>query len=73
MHITTIQIDTETKKKLDQKRHHPRESYNDVLKRMVEADALPKLEEMFRLADQKKQKKVFSTKEVIELSHGMRS
>ena len=36
MRKTTIQIDIEIKKRLDQLKVHPREPYNDVIKRLLD-------------------------------------
>lgn len=36
MAITTIQVEEKTKKKLDKLKVHERESYNEVIRRMVE-------------------------------------
>jgi predicted CopG family antitoxin len=38
MEITTIQISVETKKKLEQAKIHPRETYEDVIKRLLEKE-----------------------------------
>lgn len=37
MSPTTIQIQPEVKESLDQLKKHPRESYNEVIKRLVES------------------------------------
>ena len=34
--ITTIAVEEEIKKKLDELKVHPKEPYNDVIKRMIE-------------------------------------
>jgi len=38
MEITTIQISVETKKKLEKAKIHPRETYEDVIKRLLEKE-----------------------------------
>ena len=70
--ITTIQLYEETKKKLHSKREHPKESYDSVIKRILEREKIPSMEEMFKIGDKLKQKKVYTTKEVIELTHKLR-
>lgn len=72
MKQTTIQVYEDTKERLEDKKIHPRESYDSVLKRMLENDEVPSMEEMFRIGDQMKQKKKYSTEEVTELSHRLR-
>jgi len=39
MKITTIQISVETKGKLEKAKVHPRETYEDVIKRLLEGKA----------------------------------
>ena len=73
MKLTSIQISMETKKKLDQKKIHPRESYESVIIRILENDEIPSLEEAFKLSDSIKQKRKYSTEEVIKLSHEWRN
>jgi predicted CopG family antitoxin len=72
MKMTTIQIEEKLKKELDKRKTHPRESYNDVLKRMLEDEEVFTLEDAFKLADSVKEQKKYSTKEVIELTHELR-
>ena len=72
MKLTTIQLHEETKEKLEDRKVYPRESYDSVLKRMLENEEIPLMEEMFRIGDNLKQKKKYSTEEVIELSHRLR-
>ena len=69
MNLTTIQLKQDTKKKLDQRKEHPRESYDEVIQRVLKEDEIPSMEEMFRLCDQVKQDKIYSTEEVIALTH----
>ena len=40
--ITTIQIEKNLKKKLDKLKIHPRETYNDILIRLLEGTSLKK-------------------------------
>ena len=73
MNLTTIQIREETRKKLAMKKVHPRESYDAVLQRMFEADSIPSMKEMFRIGDSIKQKRRYSTEEVVKLTHELRA
>ena len=71
--LTTIQLYEGTKEKLEERKTHPRESYDSVLKRILENEKLPSMEEMFRQVDKIKQKRKYSTQEVIEISHRLRA
>ena len=51
MKLTSIQLYEETKKKLERKKVHDRETYDSVIKRMLEEEDIPSMEEMFRRAD----------------------
>ena len=73
MKLSTIQIGEDTKKKLDNSKIHPGESYDSVLKRILDLDSIPSMEEMFIVSKNIKQDRIYSTKEVIELSHSHRS
>ncbi len=73
MKLTTIQLYEDTKKKLEQKKITPRETYNDVIKRILEQEEIPSLEEAFRRCDQIKQKRKYSTQEIVNMCHDMRS
>ena len=73
MKLTTIQLDEGTKNKLENKKIHPRESYDSVLKRILDNERLPSMEEMFQKSDKIKQKKKYTTSEIIEISHGLRA
>ena len=73
MKLTTIQLHEDTKERLEDKKTHPRESYDSVLKRILENEKLPSMEEMFRQVDKIKQKRKYSTQEVIEISHSLRA
>lgn len=72
MKLTTIQLYEDTKKEIDKRKQHPRESYNDVLLRILKYEEVPSMEEMFCRGDLIKQKKLYTTKEVIDLSHALR-
>lgn len=72
MNLTTIQIREETRKQLERKKTHPRESYDAVLQRMLENEATPSLEEVFRIGDKIKQKKIYTTEEVVAMTHELR-
>ena len=72
MNLTTIQVREETRKQLERKKVHPRESYDAVLQRMLEADNIPSMEEMFRKADSMKQKREYTTEEIVKLTHELR-
>ena len=70
--LSSIQLYEDTKKKLGNKKIHPRESYDTVIKRILEQEKLPSMEEMFMIGDKLKQKKNYTTKEVITISHELR-
>jgi len=72
MKLTSIQLYEETKKKLERKKSHPRESYDSVVNRILEDEEIPSMDEMFRIGDKIKQSRRYSTKEIIELSHRLR-
>ncbi len=69
--ISTIQLREDTKKKLESKKVHPRESYNAVLQRMLDYEDIPSMEEMFKRGDSLKHRK-YSTEEIIRMSHRLR-
>ena len=69
MKLTSIQLYEETKKKLERKKTNSRESYDSVVNRILEDEEIPSMEEMFRRADNIKQKRRYSTKEIIDISH----
>jgi hypothetical protein len=52
---------------------HPKESFDAVVNRIIEMDDTPSMEEMFRRGDAIKQKKIYSTEEIIKLTHRMRN
>ena len=72
MKLTSIQVYEDTKKRLEEKKKYQRESYDTVLKRMLESDAIPSMEDMFREGDKLKQEKKYTAKEIIEMSHELR-
>ena len=72
MKITTIQLYDDTKKKLSQMKEHPNESYDSVLKRIIEQEDIPDMHEMFKKCDAMKQKKSYSREEVVRISHELR-
>ncbi len=70
--LTSIQLHEQTKKRLEEKKVYPRESYDSVIKRVLESENIPSMEEMFKRGDAIKQKRRYGTKEVITLSHELR-
>lgn len=72
MKLTSIQVYENTKKELENKKLHQRESYDSVLKRMLESESIPSMEDMFRMGDKLKQKQKYTTKKIIEMSHELR-
>ena len=73
MKITTIQLYEDTKNKLNQMKEHQNESYDSVLKRVIEDKEIPSMADMFALGDSIKQKKRYTTNEIIKISHELRS
>ena len=69
--ITTIQLHEATRKKLECRKLHSRESYESVISRLID-DEIPDIEEMFKLSDSLPQEREFTTAEVIALSHRLR-
>ena len=70
--LTSIQLHEETKKKLESKKIHHRESYESVINRVLESDDVPSMEDMFKMGSNIKQKRKYSTKEIIGLTHRLR-
>ena len=70
--ITTIQLYEETKKKLDERKESQRESYDSVIRRVLENEDIPSMEEMFKIGDKIRENKKYSTGQVINLSHELR-
>ena len=63
---------TNARKKTKIKKPHSKESYDSILKKMLEAEDIPSMEEMFRIGDKIKQRKKYSTEEVVKMSHELR-
>ena len=72
MNLTTVQIKQDTKKKLDQRKEHPRESYDEVIQRVLELEDFPSIDEVAQIGSSIKQDKIYSTEEVIALTHRLR-
>ena len=72
MKLSSIQLHEDTKEKLENKKIHSRESYDSVIRRILENEKIPSIEEMFRQGDKIKQKKKYATEEIIEMSHELR-
>ena len=72
MKLTSIQLYDDTKKKLERKKVHERDTYDSVIKRMLEEEDIPSMEDMFRQADKIKEQKKYTTKELLELIHARR-
>lgn len=72
MKLTSIQLYEETKKKLERKKVHERETYDSVIKRMLEEEDIPSMDEVFREADKIKDQKKYTTKELVDMIHARR-
>ena len=70
--ITSIQLYQDTKRKLERRKSYPEESYDTVIKRLIDMENIPSMEEMFRDGDKLKQKKIYTTKEVVDMIHKQR-
>ncbi|MBI2135912.1 hypothetical protein HYU06_02490 [Candidatus Woesearchaeota archaeon] len=55
-----------------QKKQHPRETYDQIIKRIIENEEIPSMEEMFRRCDQIKDQKHYTTQQIVDMCHGMR-
>ncbi len=53
-------------------KEHDSESYDSVLKRIIEDKEIPSMQEMFERGDKIKQKRIYSTEEVVRISHELR-
>ena len=73
MKITTIQVYDDTKRKLNHIKERPNESYDSVLKRILDSKDISSMQEMFIKGDKIRQKKKYTTNEMIEIAHGLRS
>ncbi len=71
MKVTSIQLHEDLKVRLERKKLYARESYESVIKRILEEDETPSMEEMFRRADALKMKK-HSAEDVVKLIHQLR-
>ncbi|MAG16040.1 hypothetical protein CMO88_03185 [Candidatus Woesearchaeota archaeon] len=72
MKLTSIQMHEDTKRALENRKLNSRESYESVVKRLIEYEDGPSMEEMFRICDKMPQKRKYTTNEVIKLSHSLR-
>lgn len=72
MKLTSIQLYEETKKKLEGKKVHGRETYDSVIKRMLEEEEIPSMDEVFREADKIKDQKKYTTAELVDMIHARR-
>ena len=63
---------TNARKRTKIKKPHLKESYKSILKKMLEAENIPSMEEMFRIGDKIQQRKKYSTKEVVKMCHEFR-
>ncbi|MBI2107606.1 hypothetical protein HYU10_02025 [Candidatus Woesearchaeota archaeon] len=72
MKLTSIQVYENTRKELEDKKLHQRESYDSVLRRILEHESFPSMEDMFREGDKLKQKQRHTTKKIIGISHELR-
>ncbi len=71
MKVTSIQLHEDLKMKLESKKLYARESYESVIKRMLEEGETPSMEELFRRADSLKMKR-HSAGDVVKLIHQLR-
>jgi len=73
MKITTIQLYEDTKKKLNQIKEYPSESYDSVLKRIFDNKDIPSMEEMFKKGDKIRESKKYTPNQIIKMSHELRN
>ncbi|MBI2653069.1 hypothetical protein HYX00_06390 [Candidatus Woesearchaeota archaeon] len=73
MKITTIQLYEDTKRKLNQIKEYPSESYDSVLKRVLDTKEIPSMEEMFKRGDEIVEGKKYTTNQIIKMSHELRN
>lgn len=73
MKITTIQLYEDTKRKLNQIKEYPSESYDSVLKRVLDTKEIPLMEEMFKRGDKIVERKKYTTNQIIKMSHELRN
>lgn len=66
--VTTIQLDEEVKKKLEMMKIHPRETYNEVIKRLIESSEeefdVQTIKNIEKALEDVKKNRVYTTKEV---------
>lgn len=72
MKLTTIQLYERTRINLERRKIHKRESYDTVIQRILERDAIPSMRKMFEIGDALKQDREYGTEEIIAISHGFR-
>ncbi len=70
--ITSIQVYEDTKRKLERRKSYQEESYDTVIRRLIDMEDIPSMEEMFKEGDKLKQKKIYATKEVVDMIHKQR-
>lgn len=68
MKITTIQLHENTRRDLEQRKKHPKESYEEVIRRILNSDDIPSMEEMFKEAAKLKHRP-YTAEELVKLSH----
>ena len=73
MKITTIQVYEDTRKKLNQIKDYPNESYDSVLKRILDNKDIPSMDEMFMAGDKINEKKKYTTNQIVKMSHELRN
>ena len=73
MKITTIQVYDDTKRELSQMKGYPNESYDSVLKRILESKDIPSMEEMFKRGEKIGERKKYNTTQIIKMSHELRN
>jgi pantoate kinase len=69
MKLTTIQVREETRRELERRKSHPRETYDAIVTKMLKEHKAPTLEEAFAISDRFRQKRTYSTEEVVKMKH----
>jgi hypothetical protein len=72
MKLTTIQVREETRRELERRKSHPRETYDAVINRTLQDDDGPSLEEMFRICDSIPDRKKYTAQQIVKLGHELR-
>ena len=72
MKLTSIQVREDTRKLLASRKTHPGESYDSVIRKVLESDSIPGMEEMFRIGDNMSQKRSYTAKEIVGITHQLR-